>query len=181
MLQCQSMKTTQEIIIYGLAERDIPVLLIGGMALPAYDVVRQTMDIDCLMASSDAGVLQNILIDAGYKVEERTDNFIRFSSASVYHYDVDLLLVDNDTFKKILSDSIPFSIGHTEMSVPCIAHIIMLKIHAIKNNRKRELKDLGDIVEIIHNNSLAITDNELEEICNRYGSDDIYEKLKEAL
>ena len=36
------MKSTQEIIAEGLAELGAPVLLIGGMALPAFDVVRQT-------------------------------------------------------------------------------------------------------------------------------------------
>lgn len=54
------MKTTQEIIIDGVSERDVPLLLIGGMALPAYDVVRQTMDIDCLIADCDVKILDDI-------------------------------------------------------------------------------------------------------------------------
>ena len=32
-----------------ISKLGVPVLLIEGMALPAFDVVRQTVDMDCLL------------------------------------------------------------------------------------------------------------------------------------
>jgi hypothetical protein len=175
------MKTTQEIITDGLAKYGVPVLLIGGMALPAFDVVRQTIDVDCLISNNKADVLHKILLEAGYKEMGRTENFVSYSSESIYHYDIDLLLIDEDTFSTIFKNSTQFSIGNTVMNIPCVSHMIMLKLHAIKNNNKRELKDISDIVDIIHNNSTEIMIDELKELCIRYGSDGIYKKLEDLL
>ena len=105
------MKSAQEILSNVLDEHGLQLLLIGGMALPAFDVVRQTIDVDCLIASNDKNLLDSILAEAGYS----------------------------------------------------------------------ELKDLGDIVEIIRNNSSEINDSELESICLRYGSEGVYKKILEAV
>lgn len=135
------MKSTQEIIADGLGERGVPILLIGGMALPAFDVIRQTVDTDCLMATSKETALQDVLIAAGYIEVQRTYNFVRYTSVSVYHSDVDVLLVDDNTFEKVFVDSTPFKVGNATINVPSAENMIMLKLHAMKNNHKRELKD----------------------------------------
>ncbi|MCK5528775.1 MAG: nucleotidyltransferase family protein [Kiritimatiellae bacterium] len=175
------MKTTQELISEGLAERGVSVLLIGGMALPAFDVVRQTVDIDCLMVSGEESILHDVLAAAGYVETAKTENFVRYSSPSIYHADVDLLLVDTATFDSLFAESQPLNIGNVLFNVPCLAHMIMLKLHAMKNSSKRELKDLSDIVAILQNKPSCIDDNDLHELCDRYGPDGIYNRLMEAL
>ena len=175
------MKTTQEIIADGLALHNVSVLLIGGMALPAFDVVRQTVDVDCLIASNDLDALNDVLTDAGYEEVVRTTSFARYSSPSVYHYDVDVLFVDKDTFDKIFQESKHLSTGGASFQVPCVAHMIMLKLHSMKNSSKRELKDLGDIVELLRNNCSAVSIEELKGMCKKFGPKGVYEKVKEAL
>ncbi len=175
------MKSTQEIIADGLGERGVPILLIGGMALPAFDVIRQTVDTDCLMATSKETALQDVLIAAGYIEVQRTYNFVRYTSVSVYHSDVDVLLVDDNTFEKVFVDSTPFKVGNATINVPSAENMIMLKLHAMKNNHKRELKDLSDIIDMIRNDPSRIKDKELQKMCDQYGPDGIYEKIKGAL
>lgn len=175
------MKPTQQIISEGMAELGVPILLIGGMALPAFDVVRQTIDIDCLMAASKESALRDVLVAAGYQEVVRTEMFVRYSSSSVYHYDVDVLLVDDITFEKILADSQLLDVGRSTFNVPCLAHMIMLKLHAMKNNRSRELKDLSDVVEILRANPDQVSEREISAMCEKYGPAGIDVKLKESL
>ena len=44
-----------------LAASQRPLLVVGGHALTAYSVVRQTIDVDCLVAADDINALAQIL------------------------------------------------------------------------------------------------------------------------
>jgi len=175
------MKSTTDIISEGMTERGVPFLLIGGMALPAFNVVRQTIDVDLLIATGKECVLQEVLIAEGYTEIGRTENFVRYASLSIYHADVDVLLIDEGTFEKIMAESHSFNTGRAFFKVPCAMHMIMLKLHAMKNNKSREIKDLGDIVEILRNSREVLDEKELDDICSRYGPEGIYLKIKDAL
>ena len=175
------MKTVLEIIWDGLENRKVTSLLIGGHALAAFGVARQTLDIDCLMVDSDSGAIHAILTEVGYRETERTENFIRYSNSSIYLMDVDVMLVDRDTFNKMLPRSFIYQAGTIKARVPCLVHLIALKLHAIKNNPKRELKDLGDIVELLRSNPGKVAREELKSTCARYGPDGIYAKLESYL
>ena len=67
------------------------------------------------------------------------------------------------------------------MRVPCAAHMIMLKLHAMKSNPKREIKDLSDIVEILRNGPDPLPRDELEAMCEHYGPAGVCERIVEAL
>ena len=130
------MESTPEIIADGLADRGVPVLVIGGMALPAFDVIRQTIDMDCLMVDAQAGELHALLTEAGYVELARAEGFVQYTSPSVYHADVDVMLVDQGTFDKVMARSRRLDVGRASMRVPCAAHMVMLKLHAMKNHPK---------------------------------------------
>ena len=175
------MKTVLEIIWDGLEIRNLTALLIGGHALAAFGVARQTLDIDCLMVDADSGAIHTILTKAGYRETERTENFVRYSHSSIYLMDVDVMLVDRSTFDKMLQRSSVYQVGTINVRIPCLVHLIALKLHAIRNNPKRELKDLGDIVELLRSNQGKVTIEELKATCARYGPDGIYAKLESYL
>lgn len=175
------MRTVLEIIWEGIETHKATALMIGGQALPAFGVARQTVDVDCLVTDSDSKILDAVLTKAGYTETERTENFVRYSHSSVYLMDVDLMLVENDTFEKMLERSFIYRVETINIRVPCLAHLIALKLHAIKNNPKRELKDLGDIVELLRSNQEAVAKDELESICAKYGPDNIQAKLESYL
>ncbi|MFH1476181.1 MAG: nucleotidyltransferase family protein [Verrucomicrobiota bacterium] len=172
------MKTALEIICNGAAERHCQILLIGGYALPVFDVVRQTADVDSLIADADERILHDILIKAGYKERQRTEAFVRYTHPSAVALDIDVMLVDQDTFDKMLKRSSEHQVGSVKVRIPCLPHLIALKLHAIKNNPKRELKDLGDIMALLEANPEKVSQNELRRICKRYGPAGIFNRLE---
>jgi len=171
------MKTALEIVHDGLARGDTRLMLIGAYALQAYGVVRQTLDLDCLVADQEEGSLRAVLCDAGYVEEQRAEAFIRYSHPSVWFMDVDVMTVDGGTFDKMFAQSCECEVQSLTARVPCLLHLIALKLHAVKHNPKRELKDLGDIVELLRANPRAVSDRELSEVCERYGPAGIRDKL----
>ena len=171
------MKTVIDIIAQGLALHKVEALLIGGYALPAYGVMRQTIDVDCLMAETDIAALDNILSKVGYIEKERTENFVRYSHSSLYLMDVDVVFVDRETFKKMVKESRVYRIGKVEMLVPSLEHLIAPKLHAIKNSPERENRDIGDIIELLKSNRDKISAAELRSICCKYGPKKIFAKL----
>ncbi|MCK4326235.1 nucleotidyltransferase family protein [bacterium] len=175
------MKTVLEIIWKGVESYKVKALMIGGQALPAFGVARQTVDVDCLVTDSDSKIFDTILTEVGYTEKERTENFVRYSHTSVYLMDVDLMLVEKETFEKMLEHSFIYQVDTTNIRIPCLSHLIALKLHAIKNNPKRELKDLGDIVELLRSNQGLIAQDELKSICAKHGPDEIYNKLESYL
>lgn len=94
------MQTTLDILVAGLANQGLSALLIGGNALPAYGVVRQTVDVDCLMVNTDTAALAKVMESNGYVEKGRTENFVRYSHPSLYLMDLDVVS-ENPHFKSI--------------------------------------------------------------------------------
>jgi len=128
------MKTALEIIYDGTATRRSKVLLIDGYALPVFDVVRQTADVDYLVADADEQIPYDILIKKGYEERQRTEAFVRYTHPSAATLDIDVMLVDQDTFNKILKRSSEHQVGSAKVRIPCLAHLIALKLHAVKKS-----------------------------------------------
>jgi len=51
----------------------------------------------------------------------------------------------------------------------------------MKNNSSRELKDLNDVVEILRANPGEVPESQIQSICEKYGPESVYTKLKESL
>jgi hypothetical protein len=165
-----------DIIVKDLNDRGIDILLIGGHALPAYGVVRQTVDTDFLVAEDDIESVTDIFTARGYIKKEQTSLFVRYISDD--SGDFDLLMVDRQTFQSIYDESVKYFIASVEVNIPNMSCLIALKLHAIKNNSKRELKDLFDIVELLRINPDKISPEELQYLCVNYGPADIDKKLE---
>jgi hypothetical protein len=91
------------------------------------------------------------------------------------------MLVERDTFEKIHDGSRVIDLDTLPVRVPRLAHLIALKLHAMKSNPKRELKDGADIVELLRLNPGEVSDDELKEVCGRYAPAGYFKKLKSLL
>ncbi len=172
------MKTTIDILVEGLARHKLEALVIGGYSLPAYGVMRQTLDVDCLIAETEINRLKEILSEAGYVEKEKTENFVRYSHPSVCLMDVDVVFVDQNTFNKMMKESMVYRMGKVEIRVPSLIHLISLKLHAVKNNPERENRDMGDIGELLKSNPGNLSMAELKSICGKYGPEGTFAKLE---
>lgn len=150
-----------------------PLLLIGGHALAAHGVPRQTVDVDCIVALENREAISRHVRGGGFELIHETENFNRYAHPSPMVPDLDLLFVEGPTFDKLQAQSIQTG----RIRVPALPHLIALKLHAIRNNPTRELRDLGDIQRLLAANPGIISNEELNDLCRRFGPPGIEAKL----
>jgi hypothetical protein len=161
--------------------RQAQALLIGGHALQAYGVTRQTLDIDMLVSEGRAEAARAILEQHGYGVMARSPIFARHRHPSPTLPDVDILYVDEETATKMLRHPRELSLAGTVCLVPTLSHLLALKLHAIRNNAAREPRDFADIVELLRANPGECESDELRRLCTTYGPAGLWDKLEAAL
>ena len=153
-------------------------LLIGGQALPMYGVERQTVDVDCLASSEGAAKLERVLLAAGYQEAGRSETVVRYRHSSPMLADVDVMLVDEPTYDKLLRDSQEWRTDRSVWRVPSLPHLIALKLHSMKNNAQRYERDLPDIRNLLQENPQALSRADLEELCAKFGPPGILAQLE---
>jgi hypothetical protein len=170
-------------LISELARREnVSCILIGGFAVNYYKVTRQTADIDFLITKEDFEKILASLEKAGYKQVSAQENFIQLKSDRFSLMNIDFMFVDKETLTKILKDGKEIKIANQKFIVPSLSHLIALKLHSIKHNLKaRLIADLPDIISLIKINKVDIHSNTFKELCLKYGTEEIYQKIKEVL
>jgi predicted nucleotidyltransferase len=155
-----------------------PLLIVGGHALAAHGVARQTVDVDCLVAVENRKTFDAHLCGGGFVRLSETDNFARYSHPSDLVPDVDVLFVDASTFDKLNANGVPLQRGSVKLQAPALPHLIALKLHAIRNNPAREAGDLGDIARLLRANPDVVSQSELAMLCAQFGSLEVAAKLQ---
>lgn len=162
-------------------KHDVPSVLIGGFAVNYYQVSRQTADIDFLITREGFDKIIGSLEKAGYKASTQ-EVFAQLKSSRAPLMDIDFMFVDDETLAKIRKEGRPIKIAGQNFTVPSLEHLIALKLHAIKHNRKNRLiKDLPDIVSLIRINKMDVKGKKFKKLCLKYGTDEIYQKIMETL
>ena len=167
-------KTIFELIHSVLEKKKIPAVLIGGFAVNAYEYTRQTMDIDFLMGEEDYGQVLGDFEKIGFKEIARKKLCARFQAPPPHAWSVDIVFSDLETVKKISEAGKEVKISGLIFKIPSLPHLIALKLHAIKQDPRRELKDLQDIVELIRHHKMDIKTPAFQELCLRHGSQKLY-------
>ena len=157
-------------------------VLIGGFAINHYRVTRQTADVDFLITREDFDKISVLLEKAGYKKALLQENFAQLESSRLSLLDVDFMFVDQETLAKIMKEGEQLKIVGQMFTVPSLHHLIALKLHSIRHNPKIRLtKDLPDIINLIRINEVDIKDKKFKELCLKYGTVDLYDKILKAL
>lgn len=164
------------------AKENVTCVLIGGFAVNYYKVTRQTADIDFLITRDDFEKISSLLEEKGFKKDNVQEVFARFLGESPHLMDIDFMFVDKETLDKIIKGGREITIAGQKFIVPSLNHLIALKLHAIKYNPKiREYKDLLDIIELIKINRLKVKDSEFKNLCLKYGTEELYNKILERI
>ena len=163
-------------------QKDVSCVLIGGFAVNHYRVTRTTADIDFLITKEDFEEISDVLKKAGYKQESSHENFAHLKSGRVSLMDIDFMFVEKETLSKIIQESQNLTIARQKFRVPSLNHLIALKLHAIKYNPKlRFTKDFPDIVNLIRKNRVDVDDKAFQEMCLKYGTEKLYQRILEAI
>jgi hypothetical protein len=154
-----------------LAQADFPLLIIGGNALEAYQLARPTFDTDCMIAVENKERLREVLGNAGYRWIATFASFQEFRfKGDMDTAPIHAMCVEAETFEKMWARSVPHTYGGSQLRVPAIAHLIALKLHAVKNTPERQGKDMRDIIHLLELNRGVVSKDELRQLCTRYAS-----------
>jgi hypothetical protein len=162
-------------------ESKLSFLLIGH-AVNVYAEPRATLDIDVLIRTIDAAVWRRIIEAEGFKLFRDGGNFLQFAPPYGVNWRLDFMLVNEDTFAKLMQQSREAECLGIRARVPSPTHLIAMKLHALRHGpADREEKDFMDVVGIARNAQLNIDSPEFTEMFAKHGSAEIYEKLKRRL
>lgn len=156
-------------------------LLIGGHAVNAHGFIRTTTDFDFLLASRDLRVWSEVLKAAGYTLvapERPITSFAQFKPREDGGFRVDLMLVNDATFAKLLAGSEWREFGHRRVRLIGALHLIALRLHALREAHRVEAGvDYMDVAQLIRLKHIDIASDEFQEILNRYATPAIRERL----
>lgn len=157
----------------------VTCVLIGGFAVNFHRASRNTGDVDFLTTRENYDRILDLLKKEGFKEEYIHQTFARLKPDKWQYMDIDFMFVEKDVLEKIIKDGRQVTIGDRKFMVPSLFHLIALKLHSIKDNKKREYKDLMDIVDLIRNNKVDIKSEEFKELCLKYGNEPLYQRIVE--
>ncbi len=173
--------TVFDLIAHVAQETGARLILIGGFAINAYGVARNTLDVDFLISEADYKKLKDPLFAQGYEETVRTEVFVKHEHKDRGAMPIDLLFVDPNTFEMIWRGGGEVTISGHRFKTPSLLHLIALKLHAIKKGSKdRVWKDLPDIINLVIANGMDVSSSDFVEICHKFGPDGIHQKIQEA-
>jgi hypothetical protein len=159
---------------------EMPFLVIGGHAINSYGLDRHTGDLDLVMPRSDKAAWLKLMELLRYSIGQNTDTFARFRPDTVAAWPIDLMFVDEDTFKKMKAASKLVEFGAIQAPVAGLTHLVALKLHALKEFQEhRDAKDFSDLLFLVRKSKMR--DSELRLLCERYASTKLFQRVKGAL
>ena len=163
-------------------DQKLPFLVIGGHAVIASGYRRTTDDLDIVVTKEHRQTWREIMEGIGYRLFSDQPTFAQFRPPQPWEWPVDLMFVSQETFSKMSKDAVETTIHETKVRIPSPEHLIALKLHALRYGPPRRGGiDLTDIIEIVVANKMNVTSDTFKEICERFGTVEIYARIKVAL
>ena len=169
-------------IIHAKAEQlGLKYLVIGGHAVNSYGTPRSTLDVDFLVYKDDRQTWTNLLLNEGFKVMHDGGNFVQFSPPYGTNWNLDIMLVNHETFTKLHSAARQVVMLGITTLVPSAEHLIGLKLHALKfGPERRRGQDLADVIMLIRNAGIDPRSESFKGLVIQFGTQEIYEQILES-
>ena len=163
----------------------LEAVLVGGNAVNLHAYFRTTFDVDLLIPEHSAERWLSFFQNQGYEIFYRTPNFIRlrFAGDPTGALPVDLMLSEEDTFRKIQRETLRCEVGNgISLPIPTVLHLIAMKLHALRSPRRVEHGvDLQDVKHLIKTAKIDTSSNEFIEVVKRYGTEAIRDRIEREL
>ena len=140
-------KKVLAIILKNFAEQQIDYAFIGGFAIGALGMMRNTTDLDLLVNKHDLGKIDQILANHLYRLRYRSENVSQYVSDLEPFGSIDLLHAFRSHTLAMLKRTrkIPIFQGQYEIPVLIPEDLIGLKLQAMINNPERQTMEQADI------------------------------------
>ncbi len=164
------------------SSRKLPYLVIGGYAVIAHGYPRLTFDFDLAVERTKEAAWLECAAALGYTTKQHHGSFLQLVSACE-QWPLDLMLLNEQTFSKMFQSSESRRVGESAgggvARVPCVAHLIALKVHALHHGHAgRFLKDFEDVIELVQRNKIDLSGAEMQETFRRYGTPELHDKIR---
>lgn len=161
--------------------KELPYLLVGGLAVVLHGHPRATFDIDLMIPESSIGPWSAFMKSQGLQEYHRTDAFAQFEGSGS-NASVDLMIVEEKTFEKLARSSEEKILDGVEVRVPSAIHLVALKLHALsQEGRKRKDQDWSDVVALIYCCDLDVNEGVFRELIERYGGPDAVREIQRRI
>lgn len=162
-------------------QRGLQFLVIGGHAVMGHGFLRATQDVDLLVSKEDRDRWIQLAQDLDYRLFHDGGSFLQLSPAAGSGWELDLMLVPQPTFQKMVADAKSADLEGTAVLIPSLEHLFALKIHALKHGRGlRLLKDMNDVVELVLANGVDVRSDFFRGLFEKHGDLDLYERVLKA-
>ena len=161
------------------AEKALPFLVAGRLAVIAHGHPRNTFDIDLIIRRTDRDKWTEFAGAIGYSFFREGVTFLQFNPTTSRALPLDLMLVSDDTFAKLLAEAVPAPPSAAGAKIVSLRHLLALKCHAIKHGHQgRIVKDADDVIRLVQVNQLDVNDPGIRELFLKHGTTELYEKIR---
>jgi len=156
-------------------------LIIGGYAVAAHGHSRTTFDVDFLVRQADRSAWMSRAGAAGLVHPIESQAFAQFSQANGGD-GLDFMFTSDTTFEQMWERSEERSFGSAVARVPCLDHLLALKLHAIQHSPSiRTSKDAVDVEMLLRRNAIKLEDSHYEALFLKYGTRELHEAFVRIL
>ncbi len=162
-------------------ERGLPFLVGGGHAVILHGFERATFDLDLIINRAEKDYWAALFADFGFHAFAEAQAFLQLTPPDDQTPAVDLLLMNEATFGKLMAASLPAPPEYAGVKVISLQHLLALKCHAIKyGHRGRIVKDVDDVIRLVKNNGVNLRAPDIQELILTHGTPELYDKLLHA-
>jgi hypothetical protein len=119
--------------------------VVGAFGLHAYGLTRATLDLDLATESAAQPKLVAFLESLGYETLYRSAGYSNHVHALPDLGRLDFVYVESETARVLFSGGTVLQLGEHRVPVPRPEHLVAMKVHAMKNDPSRTLREMADI------------------------------------
>lgn len=164
------------------AERGLPFLVIGGLAVNLHGYSRDTADLDLLIQRDTRERWLGFFSELGYTVFNDQGVFLQLSPPKKGAWPVDLMFVREETFQPMLTAGPTVEMFGVQVIIPTLEHLLALKLHALTHGHfGRYLKDYLDVENLIRIHRLDLRSEKMRQLFQKHGTIELYEKVSRTV
>lgn len=118
---------------------------VGAFGLQAYGLSRATLDLDLATESAAQPTLVAFLESLGYETLYRSAGYSNHVHALPDLGRLDFVYVQGETGRLLFGGGSTLQLGERRVPVPRPEHLVAMKVHAMKNDPSRSLREMADI------------------------------------
>ena len=162
------------------SERGLKCLLIGGNALILLGYIRNTIDLDLLVAEEERSPWLDLMRELGYRFLHGVSAFAQFEPSDASAVPVDLMFVEEATWRKLSEGAKEMDLAGEPVLLPRPEYLVALKLHAAASpTRSKPEVDWEDIRQIIRLGALKPEEEPFRSLILRYGGADALRKIQQ--